>query len=302
MPIPGSSTSSIRTAPTADSGMGPSVPGAERYRGTGMTVNPPWAGAGLAGAGATVLALVVIAYCVLGQPFVGRRLHRAMEREVTRDPGRRRRGYARLAALEVFLGAVAVVVAVSPGGVGLGRLGLNLPRLGGSDAWLFGIGLGAAVGIAVVVVVSTIAIWRLDRPIPVVGGDRVRVMVPTRPVERVWFLGLSLAAGVCEELLYRGLLLALLAALLPGLPAIGVVLLGAVAFGLAHAYQGPVGIVVTGVLGALLGSIYLLTGSLLLVMLVHALIDARVGLLPARVLAGVAPAPPSPPTESEEVT
>ncbi|MGH7911667.1 MAG: CPBP family intramembrane glutamic endopeptidase, partial [Candidatus Dormibacteraceae bacterium] len=113
---------------------------------------------------------------------------------------------------------------------------------------------------------------------------RVRVMVPTRLGERVEFLGLALAAGVCEELLYRGLLLAVLAALLSEPSIWLVVALGAVAFGAAHAYQGRTGTIVTALLGALLGAIYATTGSLLLVMLLHAALDARVGLLPARAL------------------
>lgn len=254
-----------------------------------MNVTPPWAGATLAGGGEVALALLVVAYCVLGEPFVGRALHRVMERDVTGDAGRRTRGYARLLALEVVLGAVVLVVASVLGGIGLGRLGLTAPHATGS-AVLFGLGLGVAVVVAAGVAASTVAIWRITGPIPVVGGNRVRVMMPRRPAERVWFLGLSLAAGVCEELLYRALLPALLAALLPGLSAWLVVLLAAVAFGAAHAYQGAAGVVITAVLGALLGGIYLSTGSLPVVMILHALIDARVGLLPPRV-AGAAAAP-----------
>ncbi|MBO0702621.1 MAG: CPBP family intramembrane metalloprotease [Candidatus Dormibacteraeota bacterium] len=254
-----------------------------------MNVTPPWAGAALTGPGATAFALVVVAYCVLGEPFVGRWLHRAMERDVREDPLRRWRGYARLVVLEVVLGGVALVVAAALSGIGLHRLGLGLPRAGGSG-FLFGAGIGVSAGAVLAVVASTVAIWQLDRPIPVVGGNRVRIMVPTRPAERVWFLTLSIAAGICEELLFRGVLLALLAALLHGPSPWLVVLLGAAAFGAAHAYQGAGGMLVTGVLGAILGAVYLTTGSLLLAMVLHALIDARVGLLPARALGGTAPA------------
>ncbi len=248
-----------------------------------MNVIPPWAGASLTSPLATVVALVVVAYCVLGEPFMGRWLHRAMEGEVRSDPARRWRGYARLLVLEVVLGALALGVAAGLGGIGLRRLGLTLPQ-GRGAGLLFGFGLGASVALVAAVVGSTIAIWRIHHPIPVVGGDRVRIMVPTRPSERVWFLGLSITAGVCEELLFRGLLPALLAALLQGPSPWLVILLAAVAFGLAHAYQGVTGVVVTGILGAVLGVVYLTTGSLFVVMVLHALLDARVGLLPARVL------------------
>ena len=250
-----------------------------------MNVTAPWSGASLAGLGATLVALLVVAYCVLGEPFVGRWLHRKMAHEVAADPARRWRGYARLLVLEVVLGAVALGVASGLDGVGLRRLGLTAPHFTGSH-FLWGFGLGATVAVAVAVVGSTIAIWRIRQPIPVVGGDRVRIMVPTRPLERVWFLVLSIAAGICEELLFRGLLPALLSALLHSPSAWLVMLLAATAFGLAHAYQGVAGVVVTATLGAVLGVIYLSTGSLFVVMVLHALIDARVGLLPARALGG----------------
>ena len=159
------------------------------------------------------------------------------------------------------------------------------PHLTGSGL-LFGVGLAIAILVCAAIMASTITIWRLDRPIPVIGGDRVRIMVPVRRSERVWFLALSVAAGVCEELLFRGLLPALLSALLHGPPAWFVILLAAIAFGAAHAYQGTAGVAATAVLGALMGIIYLATGSLFVVMVLHALIDARVGLLPARAVGG----------------
>lgn len=253
-----------------------------------VSVTPPWAGAFLAGPVAMAVAILVVLYCVAGEPFVGRWLHRGIEREVRIDAARRWRGYARLLVLEVILGAAALGVAAGLGGVGLRRVGLRLPHATGSD-FLFGFALGASAAIVALVVGSTIAIWRLHQPIPVVGGDRVRIMVPTRPFERAWFLGLSVAAGICEELLFRGLVPALVATLLHGPSPWLVILLAAVAFGLAHAYQGVTGVVVTAVLGAILGAVYLSSGSLFLVMVLHALIDARVGLLPARALGGAAP-------------
>jgi membrane protease YdiL (CAAX protease family) len=62
------------------------------------------------------------------------------------------------------------------------------------------------------------------------------------------------------------------------------VLAAGVAFGLAHAYQGRAGIVTTGLLGGIMAAVYLDTGSLLLPVLLHAAIDLRFLLVPARVL------------------
>jgi membrane protease YdiL (CAAX protease family) len=58
----------------------------------------------------------------------------------------------------------------------------------------------------------------------------------------------------------------------------------AVAFGLAHAYQGLTGILTTGVLGGVLAGVYLSTGSLLLPVLLHAAIDLRFLLVPSSAL------------------
>jgi membrane protease YdiL (CAAX protease family) len=77
-------------------------------------------------------------------------------------------------------------------------------------------------------------------------------------------------AGVCEEILFRGYLMAFL---LP-LGGLGVaVFVSSFLFGLAHAYQGVRGTVTSGVLGALMAGMYVLTGSLLAPILVHAMVD-----------------------------
>jgi membrane protease YdiL (CAAX protease family) len=62
------------------------------------------------------------------------------------------------------------------------------------------------------------------------------------------------------------------------------VVVAAVAFGLAHAYQGVPGVVATGLLGGVMAAVYLQTGSLLLPVLLHTLIDLRFLLVPSRVL------------------
>jgi membrane protease YdiL (CAAX protease family) len=64
------------------------------------------------------------------------------------------------------------------------------------------------------------------------------------------------------------------------------VLVAAAAFGVAHANQGRAGVALTGVLGGVMAALYLQTGSLLLPVLLHAAIDLRFLLVPARVLPG----------------
>ena len=63
-------------------------------------------------------------------------------------------------------------------------------------------------------------------------------------------------------------------------------------FGLGHAYQGPGGVLRTGVVGLVMGLLVLSTGSLLPAMLVHAVLDITSG----RILSAAVAAPP--PAES----
>ena len=57
-----------------------------------------------------------------------------------------------------------------------------------------------------------------------------------------------MTAGVCEELVYRGFMIAYFSAAL-GVSFWVAAVLSSVAFGIAHFYQGPAGILRTGLVG-----------------------------------------------------
>lgn len=99
-------------------------------------------------------------------------------------------------------------------------------------------------------------------------------MMPRSDVEMRWFNGLAVTAGVCEELLYRGYLLWYLGHWLALLPA---VLVASLVFGIGHAYQGPRGIAITTFVGIFMSAIYLLSGSLVACVVIHALMDLHAG-------------------------
>lgn len=92
-------------------------------------------------------------------------------------------------------------------------------------------------------------------------------------------IALSATAGVCEELIFRLALPLLLAAEIGALPAFAV---SAILFGACHRYQGWAGVVGTTLVGVMLTGVYLLSGSLIVAMAVHALINVNgLVLLPA---------------------
>jgi membrane protease YdiL (CAAX protease family) len=108
----------------------------------------------------------------------------------------------------------------------------------------------------------------------------LRWILPASPPELANFRALSVTAGVCEEILFRGYLMAFLSPLV-GLG--GAVAASSGLFGLAHAYQGVGGPIKAGVLGLIMAGMYLLTGSLLAPILVHALIDIGSGQIAAEI-------------------
>jgi membrane protease YdiL (CAAX protease family) len=109
---------------------------------------------------------------------------------------------------------------------------------------------------------------------------RAGPLVPRSGVERALFVFVALTAGFCEELLYRGWLWRFFGDLTGHLWI--AVVLSAVAFGFAHAYQGRAGIISTGIVGLLFSVPVLLTNSLIPVQVIHAGIDLMNGLLLSR--------------------
>jgi membrane protease YdiL (CAAX protease family) len=104
----------------------------------------------------------------------------------------------------------------------------------------------------------------------------VEGLLPRTPGELKLFLGVSLAAGVCEEIISRGYLLPYFDSLVG--PA-GAVLASSVLFGLDHAYQGAAGIMKTGIWGLVYAGAYVATGSLLAPMLLHLVVDTVSGMV-----------------------
>ncbi|MGD0402390.1 MAG: type II CAAX endopeptidase family protein [Candidatus Acidiferrales bacterium] len=109
----------------------------------------------------------------------------------------------------------------------------------------------------------------------------VKRLLPTNPTERAVWVFVSITAGFCEEILYRGWLLSLFGA------ALGSVwwglLISSILFGFAHAYQGRNAIFGTGVLGAVFGVMFIGSGSLIPGQLLHTAMDLNNGLAFGRI-------------------
>jgi len=104
-------------------------------------------------------------------------------------------------------------------------------------------------------------------------GD-LEYMVPRNPREQRAFNRRSITAGICEEILYRGLVLAILSAAVGTWPAVFV---SSAVFGLGHIYQGPLGFVRTAAAGLVLALLTVFSGSLLTAIIVHVTMDVTAG-------------------------
>ena len=222
---------------------------------------------------------VVAALLLLAVPLLGRRNYRRFREEIaTGGPDARRRQYwkeirrqwaitAALAALWVALGRSAPA------------LGLSVPLDIGA---LWGAGITALV-LAFLLgqwrAVQGMSLEKLAENASQIEG--VRDLLPHTDREARVFRALALTAGVCEEIVFRGWLIAYLAAFLTPWPA---AVVGGVAFGAAHAYQGLSGVLKTGATGIVTGLLYVGTGSLLWSMLIHTAIDLHGGAVGRRLI------------------
>jgi membrane protease YdiL (CAAX protease family) len=144
--------------------------------------------------------------------------------------------------------------------------------------WWTGVAWSVVLLACVLLVAQVTAVWENETGLSSVRKQMASVegLLPHTPVELKLFLALSLAAGVCEEIVYRGYLLAYFDSLVGPT---GAVLATTLMFGSGHAYQGAAGIVRTGVVGLLLAGAYVATGNLIAAVLLHIVIDATSGVV-----------------------
>ena len=232
---------------------------------------------------AALASLVLIAWLLLGEPLLGRWSHRRLLAALDAgQPGARLRFYRSWTSMAWVLAAVTALVVLAHGW-SAAEVGLCWPQAMGRVSLGF---LGGMAGALIAGAVVGVGLSRRKRRSAVataprvVGGDKLLRMLPHGRAERWGFAALAVTAGLTEEWIWRGFAAAALHAAWPQLPMLPSVVVLALAFGWAHVYQGLGGMFATAILGGLFAWLYLSSGSLLLPMLLHVLVDLRALLVP----------------------
>jgi membrane protease YdiL (CAAX protease family) len=221
--------------------------------------------------GLDLMTWILMAFLTIALPIMGRSDMRSLRRGLAAG-----KSDARLTAYErgiLFQWGFSLLLAIIwiASGRSLGAAGL-VPEFGFWAVFFGALALAATIGF----------VWQVRRATSDPDQlrdvreqmDSIEIIAPHTDRELARFDWLSVTAGICEEFIYRGVLLGLLASSLGIWPAI---LISSVVFGIGHAYQGPVGVLRTGLVGLVMAIVVTLTGSLFVAMVAHAAIDISQG-------------------------
>lgn len=246
----------------------------------------------------TLIVEVVLAVYVVTEVvrFVPR--YRRLKEAVAKGDARARTKIYRQALFFEWLSGLLAMAALgfgwsklNPKLLGLGNLAVIQSLTDGGDA-----AHGAAIGVIVGVAAGTVGmiVLRLkakkrgtasaaDVHAPTAWWRKLlpdfSALLPSTTQERWLWALVAVSAGICEEILFRGWLLSALHGQ-AGLSGAALIVAASAIFGLAHAYQRITGVILTGLAGAFFCVLYVATGSLLVPILLHVVVDARFAILP----------------------
>lgn len=214
-----------------------------------------------------LFCLAFIAVALLFDHFV---VWAAFLRRSKTDSGRARLTWYRALVAELWAQAACVAL-----------LWLRLRRspallgLKASVGWQLWASVAVVSGFTLLLAGATIRLARLVRRKHVKLQSHAALRSPHSIAELLWWAAVSLSAGFCEELIFRGFLIWLFQPLLGWWGSAG---LSLVAFAAAHAYEGITGVIAVAAVGALLTLVVFVCGSLWAAIAIHVLLDIQQGL------------------------
>lgn len=182
----------------------------------------------------------------------------------------------RIERLSAYVGSILTLVVLATVSLILGALGPGLEAMG--LAPVFGPRELQTTGMLALGITGLgLIFWLGGEIFGLDESDVLEELIPRNPREKGLFVLLSVAAGVGEELVYRGWLISVLAPVFDG-PWMAAVV-SSMAFSLLHSYQGPIGILRSGLMGFLFAAAFVVHGSLWPLIAVHVGVDLVSGLI-----------------------
>jgi membrane protease YdiL (CAAX protease family) len=222
------------------------------------------------------IRVVLAAFITFAGPFLD--LHLARKMRETRASSFRLRFYRYETAFLWAIGVVCFVLIGEHGVLHLPAVVLANPGVLGNLAVRIVLTVLATGFLGIVFWPGAVCVFReLMRPAytKAVAKQSISFMLPIGTLERRWWVALSIAAGICEEIIFRGFLMTVARGEL-GMDLLVALLATSAVFGFNHLYQGGRAIVMTALVGLMLGVVSILTAGLLLPMLLHAAMDLQV--------------------------
>jgi membrane protease YdiL (CAAX protease family) len=246
----------------------------------------------------SLLTSLILAGYVIRDVSKARRQYGQLKQAIAQgDPEARSRFYMRILRFE-WVSAVLALIALgfdrtklSAATLQMGNTAFGRWLSASGESFDSGVVGGVAAGLLIGLILMIIVRLRARRHAPAPAADVSKpwwrkllpdftALIPVTGRERMLFAGVAVSAGICEEIVFRGWLLFTLHNDL-AVTGTTLIVLAAAIFGLCHMYQGVTGIVATTLAGAFLCALYIGTGTLLVPIVLHCLIDLRMAILPS---------------------
>ncbi|MFW5946914.1 MAG: CPBP family intramembrane glutamic endopeptidase [Gemmatimonadota bacterium] len=162
----------------------------------------------------------------------------------------------------------------------LAALAMLAARYGGLtrlELRITGLPVGVLLGAAAVTTAAGLVVMAAGRMLRVPENALVDYLIPRTSSERIAFTGLSVSAGIGEELIFRSFLIGALLEATGSM--VAAVAISVSAFAVSHAYQGFMGVIRVALLGLVLTAPFLMTGSVYPSIIAHTALDLLAGLV-----------------------
>lgn len=173
----------------------------------------------------------------------------------------------------VYLSSAASIWALAA----LAMLAARFGDIQRADLRLVSLPLGVLLAATALTLLAGLAIMAAGRLLRLRETHIVHFLMPRTSSDKIAFVGLSISAGIAEELVFRSFLIAALLAASGSMTL--AVAVSIIVFAVSHAYQGWTGAIRVALLGAVLTAPFVITGSVYPSILAHIALDLAAGLL-----------------------